>query len=226
MHNFLIPTTNKKTAGVLDMPGIVTVRNRSQVGLKGVHTLSTCDMTSPEAQFLERKLEALRLEREKMILSGRGTEDALRAHWRAYKHYLALLNDNFLVRQVTVRNITTTVGRAVFAARFSGTTTYTGIANYGSLGTSATAATVGDTQLGAEVYRKALSSGTFASNIAYLENFYTAAETSGTYNEYAFWIDATGTANSGQMANRFISNITKSVTESLNVQSIFTFSDI
>lgn len=203
------------------------LHKKETTGFLGLHTLSVCDVSSFTAQQLQQKIEGIARERAEIIrLGGNGLERALREQWKKYKHYLKIFNDNFLVQQVTVKNVTTTVGRSALAARLSGTTTYTGIINYGALGTNATAAVVGNTQLGTEVYRKALSSGTFASNIAYLENFYTSSEVSGTFQEYGFFIDGTGTANSGRLFNHFNQTITKSVTESLNVQSIITLSDV
>jgi hypothetical protein len=84
---------------------------------------------------------------------------------------------------------------------------------------------VGNTQLGTEVYRKALSSGTYLNNVAYIETFFTAAEVTGTFEEYGMFIDGTGAANSGQLFNRFTSTNIKSATETMNVQSIVTFND-
>lgn len=128
-------------------------------------------------------------------------------------------------RQTCVENVTCTVGRSVLMQRLAGITTYSGTVSHGLLGTSATAPTIGDTQLGAETYRKALSDGTFASNVAYLENFYTTTEVNGTFEEYGFVIDGTGTANTGQLFNRFTTTTVKSALESLNVQSTITCND-
>ena len=100
----------------------------------------------------------------------------------------------------------------------------TGI-NYGSLGTSATAPANGDTQLTAETFRKATSSGTSASNVSLLSNFYTAAEVSGTFEEAGWHIVGTGAANTGQLASHFLTGtISKSVTETLTVESNLTIS--
>lgn len=193
--------------------------------VKGVHILSICDITSGRAQELEKMIEGVREKRSFLIKTGKSTEGKMRELWLEYTWLLKQLHDRFLVRQFTVENITTTVGRSVLAQRLSGTTTYTGVVNYGAIGTSSTMPAVGNTQLGTETYRKALSSGTFLNNIAYIENFYTATEISGTFEEYGFFIDGTGAANSGQLFNRFTQSITKSNTESLNVQSTVTFND-
>lgn len=193
--------------------------------IKGTHIISVCDMRTERAQELEKMLEDIRKRRTFLIGAHLGTPEVLRRLWEEYKYLLEILHSKFLVNQFAIENITCTVGRSVLAQRLSGTTTYTGIVNYGALGTSSAAPAVGNTTLGTETYRKALSSGTYSSNIAYLENFYTASEVSGTFEEYGFFIDGTGSANSGQLFNRFTQSVTKSATESLNVQSTITLND-
>ena len=190
--------------------------------IKGIHTISICDASDKRAWNLQCLIEGVRLKREDLIKSGKATAELLHGLWQEYNWYLKQLHKQFLINQIVVENLTTTVGRSVLMQRLAGTTTYTGTVNYCALGTSATSPTVGDTQLGTETYRKALSSGTFAANIAYLETFFTASEVSGSFNEYGFFIDANGSANTGQMFNRFISAQTKSTVQTLNVQSIIT----
>jgi len=211
----------------------ILIPNNEGPSTKGVHILSICDMRSARARTLSEQIEevtrerrALEEKRDKKMLFGEKLERLFLAHWKKYHYFLQQLNNGFLVRRLVVENITTTAGRTVLAQRLSGTTTYTGIVNYGAVGTGATAPAVGQTQLVAETYRKGLSSGTNAANIAYLENFYTATEVSGTLEEFGFFIDGTGTVNTGQMFNRFTQTVVKSVTESLNVQSSVTINDV
>lgn len=199
--------------------------NQESTKIKGQHIISICDMTDKRAFHLECLIEGVRNKRMNLLRSGFATEKTLQWLWLEYHWYLDQLHQRFLKRQIIVNNITATVGRSVLAQRLAGITTYTGTVNYGALGTSATAATVSDTQLGTETYRKALSSGTYSSNIAYLENFYTASEVSGTFEEYGFFIDGNGSANTGQLFNRFVIETVKTSVESLNVQSIITFNN-
>ena len=199
--------------------------NNESAKIKGRHIITVCDMSDRRAFNLECLLEGVRRKREDVLRTGKATTKMLQDLWIEYHWYLDQLHQRFLKRQIIVDNITTTVGRSVLAQRLAGITTYTGIVNYGALGTSATAAAVSDTQLGTETYRKALSSGTYSSNIAYLENFYTASEVSGTFQEYGFFIDGTGSANTGQLFNRFVTTTVKSSVESLNVQSIITINN-
>lgn len=210
----------------------IFIPNHEGPSTKGIHILSICDMRSNRAQTLSEKIEAVARERLELNrlrdLKLRSQEELQRLfneQWQKYHYFLQQLNSGFLLRRLVVENITTTAGRTVIAQRLSGTTTYTGVVNYGTVGTGTTAPAVGQTQLVAETYRKALSSGTNAANIAYLENFYTATEVSGTLEEFGFVIDGTGSANTGQMFNRFTQTVVKSVTESLNVQSSITIND-
>lgn len=196
--------------------------NEDDIGVKGVHVISVCSVTDKRAFNLECLLEGVRRKREELMKTGRATAEQLFALHEEYKLYLKQLHDGFLVRQVTVENITTTAGRSVLMARLSGTLTNTGTVNYGALGTGSSTPIIGQTQLDAEVYRKGLSSGTFAANVAYLENFYTSTEVNGSFNEYCFNIDATATVNSGVMFNRFTQAVTKSALETLNVSSSIT----
>jgi len=171
---------------------------------------------------LERGLDALAFLRGEVVAKWQGIIQSIGSE---ASELIAELNERFQKREILVENITTTVGRAAIASRLAGASTYTGMVNYTALGSSSTAAAVGDTTLGTEVYRKALSSGTAISNVAYLETFFNATETSGTYQEYGMFIDGTSTANSGQMFNRFTQAITKSASETLNVRSVITLND-
>ena len=192
---------------------------------KGLHIISICNMESPRAKRLEAILELIAAKRQFLMKTGRATSQEMKDLWTEYRWYLDQLHKRFLVRQYFVENITTTVGRSVIAQRLSGTVTYTGVVNYCALGSSATPPAVGNTQLGTETYRKALSPSTYLNNVAYLETFFSSTDTNGTFEEFAFFIDGTGVANSGQMLNRFTQHVVKSNVESLNVQSMITIND-
>lgn len=224
----------------------ISLDKRAEMRVKGVHLISLCKVETGRAHEMQSFLDSFSVSRKEImqetekevalatldnatfdqIISIRKQGELLLGrHWARYKEALNDFLRLFLVRQRCVENITCTAGRSVLMQRLSGITTYTGIVNYGTLGSSNTAPAIGQTTLGTEVYRKALSSGTYASNVAYLENFYTTTETSGTYEEYGFVIDGTGSANTGQQFNRFTTTTVKSVTESMNVQSTITCND-
>ena len=196
-----------------------------EIKVKGVHILSICDARSDKAQFLQELCEEVRIERSYLIRHGLQTRKKLKELHDKYSYYISQLHKYFKLREAVVENTTVTEGRSVLAQRLGGDTTYTGIANYTALGSDNSAAVIGDTALGTETYRKALTSGTDLNNIAYLETFFTASEVTGTFEEYGNFIDGTGAADSGQLFNRFTQTVVKSAVETLNVQSIITFLD-
>ena len=114
--------------------------------------------------------------------------------------YQYLREKGALLDMSEMHNIVVTAGRNVLARRVAGNTTYTGAINYGALGTQASPSpTNGSTQLGTEVYRKLVSSQTFSSNVAYIDFFYAATDTNGTYTEFGNFIDGASGANTGQL---------------------------
>lgn len=128
--------------------------------------------------------------------------ELLREYVRTGKRSIlsALKKTGALVSHTHKHNLITTAGRTVLARRIAGNTTYTGAINYGLLGTQASPSpSNGSTQLGTEVFRKLASSQTYDNNIAYVDFFYTAGDTNGTYTEFGNVIDGTGSANTGQL---------------------------
>jgi len=204
---------------------MTTLIQKEGLRVKGVHIFTKCRAVSDKAKELERQIENVRIKRSMLIEAGLATRAALDALHEEYTFFVKILHRFFKTEEKVVENITTTVGRSVLAARLGGDTTYTGIVNYTALGDDNSAAAVGDTALGNEVYRKALSSGTDLNNVAYLETFFTAAEVTGDFEEYGNFIDGNGAADSGQMFNRFTEAVSKSALETLNVQSIITIND-
>lgn len=140
--------------------------------------------------------------------------------------YLSLvkeMRDLFLVREYKVTNLIATEGRAVIAQRLANDTTYTGIINYGALGSSATAPTNGDTQLTTEVFRKVVASTSDTTNQAFIDFFYSKTDTDGTYEEFGTFIDGTGSADTGQLFTHALTGgWVKSASESLTVSVTYT----
>jgi len=221
-----------------------------QVGVNGIHILTLCEPKDDRARTLEAQIVEVSERRNRILDFAKNpfkiyqTREPIQArvlreienqianlgefldeNWKEYRHFLRKLHNLCRVDETVVENITTTVGRTVNARRLSGNTTYTGIVNYTALGNDNTAAAVGDATLGNETYRKALSSGTFLANVAYLETFFTAAEVAGTFEEYGMFIDGGAGADTGQLFNRFTETKVKTAAQTLNVQSIVTFAD-
>ena len=133
-----------------------------------------------------------------------------------------------LVKQQTVKqNLHPTVGlRLLTKALANDLSTISQVAvNYAALGSSTSAVAAGNTQLGTEVYRKAISSlGWDATNAKfYATAFFGLTETTGTYEEVGLFINGTGTANSGTLWSRALQNIVKTSSDSLTIDYIDTF---
>lgn len=190
-----------------------------QIKIKGRHTFRTYDMRSEEAQAIETEIKhhvAIR-----NIWNPRW--DA-KAHRIRYEELLGMLSP-YMTKEKVVENIVVTVGRSVLAQRLANTTTYTGTINYGALGSSATAVANADTQLGTEVFRKVVASASYTTNTAFIDFFYSKADTNGTYNEFGTFIDGTGTVNSGQMFTHALTGgWIKSASESMTISCQYTFS--
>jgi hypothetical protein len=192
------------------------IQDNTQCGMEGIHKLTTCDVRHPKVKKIldeiQNVFETLKhpTQRHEILQD-------------LYKSMQALT----IVNQVEVHNIIPTVGRSVIALWIIGDNTYDAAVgtNYGTLGDDNTAPVNGDTTLGNETYRKATSSATSANNIAYLSNFYTATEVTGTIEEAGWHIDGTGAADSGQLLSHFLTtSITKAATETLTVESTLTIS--
>jgi hypothetical protein len=187
-------------------------------GLKIVGQLDAAvfDMRSREAQHLEQQIIA-HIAKQPFLnpVQYRGR----------YLELVGKLRKLSLARQYRVANLVTTIGRSVLAQRLANTTTYTGTINYGALGSSATAVANADTQLGTEVFRKVTASTSYTNNVAFIDFFYSKADTNGTYQEFGTFIDGTGSANTGQIFNHALTGgWTKSASESMTVSCTFTLS--
>lgn len=122
-----------------------------------------------------------------------------------------------------------TTGRGIqmLMERLSGSTTYTGIINYGGIGTSATAPATSDTQLTAETARTTTATATISANVLTCKFFFADANlANGTYREFGTFVDGTSSANSGRLFNHalFGTAHTKATGEDTTVQVDFTFS--
>lgn len=122
------------------------------------------------------------------------------------------------------KNLVATAGRSVIAQRLANITAFTGIINYGALGTSISPPSNADTQLGAEVYRKTVGSNSAINNIATITFFYNTTETSGNYKEFATFIDGASTPNSGQLFSHVAVDWSKTTSETLTVECTYTIS--
>ncbi|MDF1498513.1 MAG: hypothetical protein P1P85_04145 [Patescibacteria group bacterium] len=177
------------------------------IKIKGKALLSFCEIKTDEARELEKRVK----------------EASEKGNHAGYMKLKEELYKKFGTRKVVLENIVTTAGRTVLARLLIGDVTFSGEINYCALGTDATASTVGDTTLGVEVFRKQISSGSYSTSNAYISTFFTATETTGTYNEIGHFIDGAAGVNTGQLFSRIADPetvelpITKSATESLTI---------
>ena len=190
-----------------------------QFTIIGIHTLRTYNTTSAEAQELELQMEE---HARKWPLCKTLVEQA--EHYVTYRNIFDKLQ-KFKTGERVIHNIVVTSGRSTIAQRLANTTTYTGIINYGALGSSSTTPTNADTHLGTEVFRKIVSSASFTANVAFIDFFYSKADTNGTYNEFGTFIDGTASSGTGQMFTHALTGgWTKSSSESMTVSVTYTIS--
>lgn len=136
-----------------------------------------------------------------------------------------LYGAGLLTKFTEKNNIIVTSGRTVLARLLSGDATYTGEINYGALGSNSTAPANGDTTLGTEVYRKLAASQAYDANIAYVDFFYEAGDTNGTYEEFGNFIDGGAGADTGQLFSHIATGgWVKTASESLFVSCEYTVS--
>lgn len=205
---------------------MITKSTAEQCGITGFITADIFDTTAPKAAQLEREIEHHVAAQDFLSESDPVVRERLqRFHNQTYLEMIADLKRLFKVREYASQNLIVTVGRSALAQRLANTTTYTGIINYGALGSSSTAAANGDTQLGTEVFRKVTASTSYTTNQAFIDFFYSKSDTNGTYQEFGTFIDGTGAANSGQMFTHLITGgWTKSSSESMTVACTYTIS--
>ncbi len=191
-----------------------TKQHKEETKIRGFLTASVFDMTNPKAIKLEYEIQQ-HISKPKREPNDRKT----------YIEMITELKRLFQKREYKTTNLITTVGRSTIAQRLANDTTYTGIINYGSLGTSSTTPVDGNTQLGTEVFRKVTASVSNTTNIAFIDFFYSKTDTNGTYNEFGTFIDGTATANSGQMFTHALTGgWVKTASESMTVALQYTIS--
>lgn len=99
--------------------------------------------------------------------------------------------------------------------------------NYCALGTGAGTPTTNDTTLFTESYRNLPGSRESSDNLVYMTAYFTPSETSGTFTEFGTFIDATATANSGQLFGKLGSlNWVKDSSTYLLVDIIYTLQTV
>lgn len=198
-----------------------------KVTAKGTHIFHFFKTTSDRALQLQDWIEEITRKREHLmkLKSKMDVSFELSQLSEKYQFCIEEMRRKFKVRETAVENITTTVGRIVFAKVLAGTYGSIGAVTHTGLGDNNTAAAEGQTTLINETSRKALSDGNTSSTTTLLETFFTTSEAVDTHEEYGFFIDGTAAADSGEMFNRFVAQNVKSNSETMNVQSSVAWND-
>lgn len=214
-------------------------------GLTGIHTCSIYATKDGKANQLEREIENIiaqsrtNPEVDNLMIEYIRTKDvrflqqanALIEKQNAainaqYNDALSELERIAKIREYTRKNKIATAGRAAVVGRLVNITTYTGIINYGTLGTDATAFSNAQTQLVAETFRKVAASSSQTTKTGFIDFFYSKADTNGTYQEFGTVIDGTASANTGQLFTRMLTGgWTKSSSESMTVACQYDLND-
>ncbi len=119
-----------------------------------------------------------------------------------YDLWIAELRRTCPTRELVVHNRVVLGARTEMAKRLIGTQAYTGTVNYGAIGTDDTAVSDSDSQLGAEAARVQIATKTQTDDQVSLDFYFNKGSASGTFEEFALFIDGTGSADSGLMFNR------------------------
>jgi len=177
------------------------------IGLSGLHTFR---VYSPFSLHDERLL----IELGKWYEAGKGSK---------FMHRCAHLLTNITTR----KNLTTTGGREFLASILCNSSTETNkYITHFAIGDDASAASVGDTALGNEVFRKAVSSALESSNVANISTFLGASEANFDWEEWGHFVDGTGTADSGILFSHHIdSSVSKSSPNTVTVDSTYSLND-
>jgi len=96
---------------------------------------------------------------------------------------------------------------------------------YGAVGTNATAPAAGNTTLGTENARNAVTTISDSANVVNATTFFGASEANATLTEFGLFGEAaTGSADSGTMVNHTAISETKTSSETLTIESVLTIS--
>jgi hypothetical protein len=131
--------------------------------------------------------------------------DHLIKEGKDFKKYLKELHENYTTKTFVTHNVSPTVGRAILAKVLTGDET-DGKINYTAVGAGSIAATITQTQLADEIFRKLTASTAYGSGVdahkAYITAFYTAGDFIGTVREVGLFIQGNASANTGYLFSR------------------------
>lgn len=141
---------------------------------------------------------------------------SLKERWDYFKSIPGLVEGTF-----KFENITPLAGFEVILKAMTGNLGSLAemVVNYHALGSGSTGATMNDTDLQTETFRKALASSSYdtPNSRMIFTAFYTAGEAIGTHQEMGLFMNGTAVANSGTMWDRSVLPIVKTGTQAMTI---------
>jgi len=139
--------------------------------------------------------------------------------WQGRVKVKALDADGNVLQEDTINNLITTAGKNLLAKALRESTDCE--IKYIEIGSSNTAPSTSDSQLGSETFRKAVTSQVAGSSGVTITNLYVAPEEAvGTIEEIGFFSGSTASAttNSGTLYARVLYSRTKTAVESIQIE--------
>jgi hypothetical protein len=166
---------------------------------------------------------------ERLKTASRDERKSIREHLH---NLIELLKESCMTEQYVTHNLVVTSGLTAITKGM--TTNLASLdeieVNYTSVGSGTTAPVAGNTTLGTEVARKAVTSLNYSTGTAYIGQFWDYTEANGTHYEGGTFINATATANSGTLFNRVLlespTGITKTSADLLTINYQITFTAV
>lgn len=138
------------------------------------------------------------------------------------RHEVSWIRDNRVIKTEIIENIVVDIGLQTMFQRMSGEYEGNLLLNKALLGTGTNVVAESDTKLQTETYRNDIISCTAEDNVLYVDAFFTALEVNGTFKEFGYVIDGTGTVDTGYLFNRANVDWVKTNLDSLFIRSTFT----
>lgn len=179
----------------------LATRIDQKIGVRGIITFRNFGIASARAEQIEQYLATAR-----SVPSN------------VFRRLVDELASICTTRTRVVHNQVLLAARGELANRLAGAAVYTGIVNYGALGTGATAVADSDIVLDTEVARATVATATATSDSAAIDFYFSKASTNGTYQEFGLFIDGTSSADTGLLFNRALTGgWTKTSLEAMTV---------
>ena len=122
-----------------------------------------------------------------------------------------------LLEVKTYDNLVCNVSKNGFAGRLNNETSFTGVVNYGAIGTGTNSPAATDTTLQTEVARAIVETNSRASNVTTITFYFDPTTGNGNLKEFGAFIDGTAVVDTGTLFDRVNIDVTKTSLNSLRV---------